>query len=422
MEIFEKIPDVLIQFLMVLVFSLLIGLEQRRLQSEKHHKLTTFGTDRTFSFIGIFGFLLYIIDPKNLFLFAIGAIVIGILFVLYYYEKMILYRSFGLTSIIAALLTYCIGPIVITQPKWLSILIVVTILILVEVKDYLQEFSTRIDNNEFITLAKFLIIAGVILPILPSTPIVNFISLTPHEIWLSVVVVSSISYLSYLLQKFVFKKSGIIISGILGGLYSSTATTLILARKSKIIKSENNQYGAAIIFATGLMYARILLLMLIFNNSLGILLLPSFLILIFISATAGLTFYFLKKPPQTESDYIVHDKNPLELKIASIFAVLFIFFTFITYYTFQYYGNSGLNILSYIVGLTDIDPYLINLFQGKFNIPLFIIGKSALQAIIANNILKILYVVFLGDKRTYKIVIGGIGIVTIINVIIMLLM
>ena len=151
---------------------------------------------------------------------------------MYYYQKAILFRSFGMTSIVVALLTYCLAPIVITQPRWLAILIAVSILILVEVKDYFIEFSAKIDRNEFITIAKFLIIAFVILPILPATPIVGFLSITPHQIWFSIVVVSSISYLSYLLQKFVFKKSGILVSGILGGLYSSTATTVILARKS----------------------------------------------------------------------------------------------------------------------------------------------------------------------------------------------
>lgn len=422
MEIFHNIPEILIQFLIVVLFSLLIGLEQRRFQSEKHHKLSTFGTDRTFTFIGILGFILFILDTKTFIPFSIGAVILGILFAVYYYQKLVIYKSYGMTSIVVALLTYSLAPIVVTQPRWLVILIVVSILILVEVKDYLQEFSTKIDNTEFITFAKFLIIAFVILPVLPATPIVNFLSLTPHDIWLSVVVVSSISYLSYLLQKFVFKKSGILFSGILGGMYSSTATTIILARKSKQTESPGNQYGSAIILATGLMYGRILILLFIFNYALGLILLPYFLILILCSALIGVIIYLIKRPSSWIQENVVHDRNPLELKIASIFAILFIFFTFITYYTFHYYGNSGLNILSYIVGLTDIDPYLLNLFQGKYDIPQLIIAKSALQAIIANNILKIFYTIFLGERRTYRIAIMGIGIVTIINIIIMILL
>lgn len=208
MEFLEKIPDVLINFIIVLLFSLLIGLEQRRLQSEKNYQSVIFGTDRTFTFIGILGFILYILDPKNLVLFAVGALIIGTLFSIYYYKKIKLFRSFGITSIIVALLTYSLAPIVVTQPRWLSISIVVSILILVEVKDYLQEFSARIDNAEFITIAKFLIIAGVILPILPRTQAFKIISITPYDIWLSVVVVSGISYLSYLLQNLYSRNPG----------------------------------------------------------------------------------------------------------------------------------------------------------------------------------------------------------------------
>lgn len=350
--------------------------------------------------------------------FLSGGLLLGILFSVYYYQKIKFYRSFGLTSIVVALLTYCIAPVVITQPRWLTILIVVSVLILVELKESLQEFSTRIDNNEFITLAKFLIIAGVVLPILPVTPVVNFLSLTPYQIWLSVVVVSSISYLSYLLQKYVFKKSGILISGILGGLYSSTATTIILARKSKNTGEENNKYASGIILASSMMYMRVIILMLIFNFALGLTMLPYFLILTAASIITGILIYVLKKSRIPETEQVVHDRNPLELKVASIFEGLFIFFSFVTYYTFQYYGNSGIHLLSYIVGFTDIDPFLLNLFQGKTDIPLLIIEKSTLQAIISNNILKILYTAFLSEKNTRKFAIAGIGIITLLNIII----
>lgn len=422
MDILQKIPEILVQFLMVLLFSLLIGLEQRKLQAEKHYKSILFGTDRTFTFIGILGFILYILDTKNLILFSIGAIITGVFLAVYYYQKIRLYRSFGFTNMIVALLTYSLAPIVVTQPRWFSILVVVSILILVEIKESLQEFSMRIDNNEFLILAKFLIIAGVILPILPVTPIVSFLSITPYQIWLSVVVVSSISYLSYLLQKYVFKKSGILLSGILGGLYSSTATTIILARKSKSSQSGSDKYGSSIILATCMMYCRIIIIMFIFNFALGSVMLPYFLILILSSGITGLIIYIIKRSKENENEIIEQDKNPLELKIASLFAALFIFFSFVTYYTFQYYGNSGIHILSYIVGFTDIDPYLLNLFQGKTDIPQLIIQKSTLQAIISNNILKILYTVFLGEKRTVKPAVIGIGLITLINLAIVIIL
>jgi uncharacterized membrane protein (DUF4010 family) len=160
--------------------------------------------------------------------------------------------------------------------------------------------------------------------------------------------------------------------------------------------------------------------MFIFNQNLGILLLPYFIILILISSAMALLLYIFGKPSQAGEQDIQHHKNPLELKIASIFAILFIVFSLATYYTIHFYGNSGLNVLSYVVGFTDIDPYLLNLFQGKYQIEMAIIGRSTLQAIISNNILKIIYTITTADKVTKKLVMFGLGLITIVNILIMI--
>jgi uncharacterized membrane protein (DUF4010 family) len=419
MDVLEKIPAEFINFIIVLLFSLLIGLEQRRLISSKSHQSFIFGTDRTFTFIGILGFILYILDPVRLILFCAGLIVLGVMFSIYYFKKTEYFRSFGMTSIIVALLTYSLAPVVITQPRWLLISIVVSILILVELKDHLTEFTSRVDNREFITIAKFLIIAGVVLPLVPNTPVVSYISITPYQIWLSIVVVSAISYLSYLLQKFVFKKSGLVVSGLLGGLYSSTATTLILSRKSKEVNSGEHSYASSIIFATAMMYVRIMVLMFIFNLQLGLMLLPYLGIMILASLAAAIIVLYIKKP-SSGSEAIVQDRNPLELKVAALFAFLFTFFSVVTYYVLRYYGNMGLNVLSYVVGFTDIDPYLLNLFQGKYNIALTVVGTASFQAIISNNILKMIYCLIFSDKITRKAVAIGLGVVTLLNILLMI--
>ena len=174
-------------------------------------------------------------------------------------------------------------------------MIVVIILALTELKESLIIISQKIDKNEFITLAKFLVIAGVILPIVPDRQISPYLNITPYQIWLAVVVISSLSYLSYLLKKFVFKKSGTIITGILGGLYSSTAITVILARKSKEFEEAKNQYASSIIFATAMMYLRILILIFIFNLALFRFIFPYFLIMIVVSVLTGTIIFYIKK-------------------------------------------------------------------------------------------------------------------------------
>ncbi|HAX47521.1 MAG TPA: DUF4010 domain-containing protein [Ignavibacteria bacterium] len=419
MEIISQIPELFIDFLITLFLSLLIGFEQRkRRDDEKADKDETespsFGTDRTFAFIGIMGFLLYVVSPQNLYLFIAGLIILLVLLGVFYFSKIQRFNAWGLTSILVAFITYSIGPILITQPKWLTVLIVVSVLILVERKQYFKQISEKIDIEEFTTLAKFLIVAGVILPILPRDVTIPYISLSPYEIWLTVVIVSAISYLSYLLQTYFFRKSGVLITGILGGTYSSTATTVIISKRSREVKSSSGVYAASIIFANAMMYLRVLILMFIFNSVLAYKMLPYFGILIASAAAIGFILYLRKKPHAKDSVQSAH-KNPLELKVSLMFAGLFILFSVVTAYTITNYGTSGLDILSFITGFTDIDPFLLNIFQGKYELPLDTLGRAALQAIISNNILKSIYILSFAERQT-KILAGTtMGIITLIT-------
>jgi uncharacterized membrane protein (DUF4010 family) len=413
-EIFSLIPPDIVKFILVTIFSLLIGLEQRRLHIEKEMG-TQFGTDRTFTVIGILGFILYIISPQNLIPFLCGGFAVTALLSIFYFQKILQQKNFGITSLVIALITYCLAPLIYTQPDWLVILIIVTIFIITEIKETLFQFSKKFDNKEFITLAKFLVVAGVILPLLPDAPISPGINISPYKFWMAIVAVSAISYFSYLLKKFVFPDSGIILTGILGGMYSSTATTIILARKSRELP-ESNQVVAAIILATTMMYVRIFLLALFFNQEIAILLAPSFLIFIVIST--GLAIFFLKyKRPYLSFDYksITPNNNPLEFKTALVFAALFVFFGLITGFVNTNYGNGGINVLSFVVGVTDIDPFILNLFQSKWNIENSLIFIAVLNAITSNNLLKMIYGVSFGNKSIRLHLIIGFGILIILG-------
>jgi uncharacterized membrane protein (DUF4010 family) len=410
-EIFSLIPPDIFKFILVTLFSLLIGLEQRRRHIEDETE-SLFGTDRTFTLIGILGFILYIISPSNLMPFLVGATVIAGWLAIYYFQKIQVKKKFGFTSLVTAMITYCFAPLIYTQPDWLVILVIVIVLVITEIKETLFEFSKKFDNQEFITLAKFLVIAGVILPLLPDAPISAEINISPYKFWLAIVAVSCISYFSYLLKKFVFPDSGIILTGILGGMYSSTATTIILARKSKEMP-ESNKVSAAILLATTMMYLRIFLLALFFNQEIAFQLLPSFLI--FSIASSLLAFYFLKfqhskKQQKVNSHTFEPTNNPLEFKTALVFAALFIFFGMITGFINKKYGTGGLNVLSFIVGVTDIDPFILNLFQSKWNIDNTVLVMAVLNAITSNNLLKMIYGLSFGSTLIRRQLIIGFGI------------
>ena len=295
-------------------------------------------------------------------------------------------------------------------------LIVVTILIVVEMKESLFNFSKKFDSNEFTTLAKFIIIAGIVLPLLPHNPLSKEINISPYQIWLSIVAVSGISYFSYLLKKFVFPNSGIILSAILGGLYSSTATTIILAKKSKE-ENDDVKISSGIIAATGMMYIRILLLAWIFNKEVAIMLLPYFLFFVIVSAAIITIMQLRNKTAEDEPAKVNNTHNPLEFKTALIFGLLFGFFAILTNAVVNNYGNMGVSILSFIVGITDIDPYILNLFQHSGgNLHINTIVNATIIATASNNFIKMIYTIILGKAEIKRKIIIGFSVLIVASV------
>lgn len=424
-KLYNYVPQELATFILVTLFSLLIGLSQRRITLNREGENTLFGTDRTFTFIGILGYLLYILDSDGLHLFMGGGLILGGLLGMHYYVKQSQFHVFGVTTIIIALITYCMAPIVATQPSWFYVTVIVTVLLLTELKHTFTEFAQRMKNDEMITLAKFLAISGIILPILPNKNLIPEINLTPYSIWLATVVVSGISYLSYLLKRYVFRESGTLVSGIIGGLYSSTATISVLARKSrKTSDEEATEYVAAMLLAVSMMFLRFMILILIFSREIFFAIYPYLLTMAVITVLAAWFVHSHRKRP---SDRPVEEEeddssNPLEFKVALIFAVLFVVFTILTHYTLVYAGTGGLNLLSFVSGFSDITPFILNLLQNTSHVAASVVTACSMQAIISNILVNMCYALFFSGRqsRLRPWILGGFGAVIACNFLLLL--
>ena len=416
----SNIPVDFTNFILIALFSLLIGLEQRRHHfADKPESL--YGTDRTHTFIGILGFILYLISPKSLLPFLFGGLAIMVLLAIFYWKKIEERKQFGITSLLIVFITYSLTPLLYLYPIWLTVTVVVTVLVFTELKPQFRTLSKRLENDEFLVLAKFLIISGVILPLLPHQIISQVIPISPFKIWLAVVVISGISYLSYLLQRFLFPRKGIIITGLLGGLYSSTATTIVLARKSKASQTSPHLIVSSIVFATAMMFVRIYVLSFIFNEKLAASLLLPFVVLSLLSFLLGWLILRFGRKGETADLKEANNKNPLEFKTALVFAGLFVLFAIVTRYVLQYYGTHGLNILSLVVGVTDIDPFLLSLFTGKFAISLHAMGQAALIAVTSNNVIKLTYALGLGSVQLRKSLLISFSVIVVVSLIFILI-
>ncbi len=373
---FESLSVILLfKFLMVLVFGFLTGLELREYLYSKN-KPFVMGTTRTFTFIALVGFVLNTISP---YAFLLGLAGLCALLLAFYIKKLQQHQK-GILQILVALLTYSYGAIVEISIYYIP-LVYVSIVFIISAKSKIQILIEKIDNTELLTFSKFLIVAVIILPLLPNTNVIPYVSVSPFKIWVAVVVVSSISYTSYILQKYFLSSAGIIVTSILGGIYSSTATTVVLAKKTI-----NNLVEASIVMATGVMYLRLLVIIAIFNLTLAKELLIPFVSLFTISF---LIFFLLKD--KTNSSDSQFESNPLELEVAFIFATLFIVMAAVTEFVTNHYGSMGLQLLAGVVGFTDIDPFILSLVQGKYSVSNKNLIQAILIAVASNNILKAIY-------------------------------
>ena len=401
------LPPALMLFVLTLVFSLLLGLELRQ-HYRNEPPGTLYGTDRTLTFIGLLGYVLYVTGYGKPWVYLAGLLVVAAFLLVYYVEKIRSRKQYGITTILVGLLTYGLAPLIDTQPLWLVVALVVVVLILVERKGYLRRLTGRFDEDEFITLAKFLLISGVILPLLPDRPLAPQIPVSPFRIWAAVTVISGISYAGYLIRRFIYPRQGPLITGLLGGLYSSTATGIVLAKRSREA-ADPYPYASAIVLATGMMFVRIWVLARIFNPPAGhVLSLP----LLSLAALAALSAWLLerygrRRMKTAEKINGTQVNNPLEFRTALIFALLFVVFSLITEYVVSHFGHQGLHLLSFVVGVTDIDPFLLSLFTGKYAIGLSVLAGATLMATLSNNLMKACYALWFGSRDLRKPVLAG---------------
>ncbi len=393
-----EIPPLFEALVATVLFGFVIGLEVHSYRRASNKDLG-FGTTRTLTLLAVMGFVLAALDP-HLWLFMAGMLVIALLLTLQYWNRLAAGEQSLLPTFIA-LLTYLIGPLALQQPLWLLILYVVTILLLLGEKPFIRKFSDNIHSAEVVTLAKFLIMAGLILPMLPNQPIASFISVSYSQLWLSIVVVSGISYVSYVTQTYFFPNAGVLLTGLLGGLYSSTSATAVLSRRARKVDASNRLYASAIILATAMMYLRLMLLFVLLGHMdvARQLVLPFALL---ITGSVILAWWLYRQgnhtqPAVNHTSTTIH--HPLEFSTAMLFAGLFVFFAGLTQAVITQFGLAGLHSLSLLVGFSDIDPFILALLAGKYSIDTQIIATAILVATASNNILKAIYTLGIARNR-----------------------
>ena len=370
------------------------------------------GGVRTFPLLALIGALLYVLDPDRKLLLTAGLIVLGLWLALYYRERLkqgLLTPNTddtessrldgGIMAPVCNLIAFLLGPVTLTTPLWVPVSIAVFAVLLMSARDRLHRLAARLGDSEIVTLAKFLIIIGIILPLLPDTPVTSLTTITPYQVWLAVVAVSTLSYASYLMQRFIAPDNGIFISAALGGLYSSTATTIILSRRASDETQDTRSLQSAIVLATSVMFLRILVVVGVFNISLAATLLAPLGLLCALGLASAVAIQKIGVTHDSTKNKAATPTNPLEVTTAITFAALFIVLSMAVDWAKIRFGEEGMFVLGALAGVTDVDPFVLNLAQGAGALNLNVAATAILVAASSNNVLKAFYTLTVSGRQ-----------------------
>jgi uncharacterized membrane protein (DUF4010 family) len=397
MDFYHYLPSEGAKILLVLFLSFLTGLEREEHRAGK--EAVSFGGVRTFPLIGLTGYSISLFAGGQVLPVAIGLAVVAGFLMLSYQHKLAASGLPGITSEMSALMTYMVGVLVHQEQFWIATSLSIASVLLLELKSVLEGLSEKIAATEIFTFTKFLLLTAVILPALPNQEFGPF-QINPAKVWLVVVAVSAVSYGSYVIQKLTKGQGGVILAALLGGAYSSTATTVALAKQS-LTESRPRLLSGATLIASGVTYLRLGVLVALFNRNLMAALGPPFLALAGLGMGAG---WLWTRAPAAKSKAEAEGsepKNPLELSAAFLFALVFVAILVITHVVIDALGKAGVYTLAGLVGVTDVTPFVMGMTQSAGQTTAIAVASVAiLISAASNNIVKAIYAYTLSERQT----------------------
>ncbi|MCB9421882.1 MAG: MgtC/SapB family protein [Ardenticatenaceae bacterium] len=314
----------------------------------------------------------------------------------------------GVTTEVAAILIMLVGALAFWDEMALAVALGVVVTALLSLKVELHRFAERISREDVLATLKFAIISAIVLPVLPNQSFwpAPFDVLNPYKIWLMVVLISGISFLGYVLVKVVGSQRGVGLTGLLGGLVSSTAVTLSFSQRSQKNAQLAKPFALAITIAWTVMFARVLVVV----GALSVPLLRVVWLPITAAGVAGLAYgVYLYFAPHADDDEEVSVTNPFELGPAVTFGLLYGVILLVSRAAQMYFGDTGVYVSSILSGLADVDAITLSMTElsGQGALTLETAARAITFAAMSNTVVKGSIVLSSGSPSLRRVFLPG---------------
>jgi uncharacterized membrane protein (DUF4010 family) len=385
--------------LIALALGFAIGMQRSLSYLRKEE--ASFAGSRTFALIALAGYLSGWLGSEvpGFVLVASGGM--ALLIALSYALKVLRQERWGMTTQMAALLTFALGLMI--RYGWVeyAVFVGVLVILLLEIKPRLRQLERHIAPQDIQAVILLLVMSFVILPMLPDRMIGPGRLFNPYQTWLMAVIIAGISFVGYLAVKFLGAKHGVLLTGAAGGLISSTAVSISLSKMYDRSRELRDNYAAGIAIACAFMYLRVLFEAFIVHPELAVKLSIPYLA----AAGGGLVFSYIlyRKSVNTSISWQspVLEKNPLQLSEAIKFGLLFGIVYGAIAFVRSRYGDVGVFVVSFLSGITDVDAITLSLSQLNRSGELdeFAASVGIVTASVTNSLVKLGIAYWLGGKR-----------------------
>jgi uncharacterized membrane protein (DUF4010 family) len=321
-------------------------------------------------------------------------------------------EGLGLTTGAVGLVTYLVGGLVFLGQSKTAVVLAVSVLLLLASKQRLHQLSQKFSRDDVRQALQFAAVTGIVLPLVPDRPLGPYGAFNPFSIWLMVVLVSGLGFIGYVAVRVFGENRGVAVTGLLGGLASSTATTLAMSRRSQTYPASSQLCALAVVLACTVMLGRVAVLV----GAVSLPLLTTVAPWLALIAVPGLLFalwswrHFSHQPLPVEGPREV--PNPLSLRVAIQFAILYALVVLLVRWANDVFGGAGILWASFLSGLTDLDAIALSLsqMQSSGGVTPTEAARGLLIATGANSLLKAILAVGLGApsmRLPIALVLGG---------------